>query len=92
LFFSSFRNHLSNHHQKPEYKCTEEKKFTSVAGKNMKIIDRIMRNLLLKILRIGNLHLKVVLVQNMLKTVVRKANPIIKQLNIIIVIVQDRVS
>ncbi|CAF3785672.1 unnamed protein product [Rotaria sordida] len=25
------RNHLANHHQKPEYKCTEEKKFTSVA-------------------------------------------------------------
>ncbi|CAF1025731.1 unnamed protein product [Rotaria sordida] len=24
-------NHLANHHQKPEYKCTEEKKFTSVA-------------------------------------------------------------
>ncbi len=28
-----FRNHLSNHHQKPEYKCTEEKKFTSLTGK-----------------------------------------------------------
>ncbi len=28
-----FRNHLSNYHQKHEYKCTEEKKFTSVAGK-----------------------------------------------------------
>ena len=27
----SSRNHLSNHHQKPEYKCTEEKKFTTLA-------------------------------------------------------------
>jgi hypothetical protein len=31
LAISDLRNHLSNHHQKPEYKCTEEKKFTSVA-------------------------------------------------------------
>ncbi|CAF0723173.1 unnamed protein product [Rotaria sp. Silwood1] len=31
LAISDLRNHLANHHQKPEYKCTEEKKFTSVA-------------------------------------------------------------
>ncbi|CAF1273576.1 unnamed protein product [Adineta steineri] len=31
LAISDLRNHLSNHHQKPEYKCTEEKKFTSLA-------------------------------------------------------------
>ncbi|CAF0776995.1 unnamed protein product [Adineta ricciae] len=31
LAISDLRNHLSNHHQKPEYKCTEEKKFTSHA-------------------------------------------------------------
>ncbi|CAF0753381.1 unnamed protein product [Didymodactylos carnosus] len=31
LAISDLRNHLSNHHQKPEYKCTEEKKFTSLS-------------------------------------------------------------
>lgn len=32
LAISDLRNHLSNHHHKTEYKCTEEKKFTSVAS------------------------------------------------------------
>ncbi|CAF1622314.1 unnamed protein product [Adineta ricciae] len=31
LAISDLRNHLANHHQKPEYKCTEEKKFNSLA-------------------------------------------------------------
>ncbi|CAF0742039.1 unnamed protein product [Didymodactylos carnosus] len=31
LAISDLRNHLSNHHQKPEYKCTEEKRFTSLS-------------------------------------------------------------
>ncbi|CAF1203761.1 unnamed protein product [Rotaria sp. Silwood1] len=31
LAISDLRNHLANHHQKPEYKCTEEKKFTTLA-------------------------------------------------------------
>jgi hypothetical protein len=30
LAISDLRNHLSNHHQKHEYKCTEEKKFTAL--------------------------------------------------------------
>jgi hypothetical protein len=91
----SFRNHLSNHHQKPEYKCTEEKKFTSLVGKNKCksfFFFYYFVSYILKILLIGNLHLKVVLDQNMLKIVVPKANQTIKQLNIIIVIVPDRVS
>jgi len=37
LAISDLRNHLSNHHQKPEYKCTEEKKFTSLAGRFQRV-------------------------------------------------------
>ena len=37
LAISDLRNHLSNHHQKPEYKCTEEKRFNSIAGKIINI-------------------------------------------------------
>ena len=33
LAISDLRNHLANHHLKPEYKTTEEKKFNSFAGK-----------------------------------------------------------
>jgi hypothetical protein len=33
LAISDLRNHLANHHVKPEYKTTEEKKFNSFAGK-----------------------------------------------------------
>ena len=33
LFCSLSRNHLASQHNKPEYKCTEERKFTSVASK-----------------------------------------------------------
>ncbi len=33
LAISDLRNHLANHHIKPEYKTTEEKKFNSFAGK-----------------------------------------------------------
>ena len=33
LAISDLRNHLANHHMKPEYKTTEEKKFNSFAGK-----------------------------------------------------------
>lgn len=45
-----------------------------------------------KILLNGNLPSNLKRVRNMLKTVVPKANPIIKQRNTTIVIVQDRVS
>jgi len=31
LAISDLRNHLSNHHQKTEYKCTEERRFNSIA-------------------------------------------------------------
>ncbi len=34
LAISDLRNHLANHHLKPEFKTTEEKKFNSFAGKN----------------------------------------------------------
>ncbi len=34
LAISDLRNHLANHHLKPEYKTTEEKKFNSFVGKN----------------------------------------------------------
>ena len=34
LAISDLRNHLANHHLKPAYKTTEEKKFNSFAGKN----------------------------------------------------------
>jgi len=34
LAISDLRNHLANHHLKPEYKTTEEKKFNSFACKN----------------------------------------------------------
>jgi hypothetical protein len=33
LAISDLRNHLANHHLKPEYKTTEEKKFNSFTGK-----------------------------------------------------------
>jgi hypothetical protein len=33
LAISDLRNHLANHHLKPEYKTTEEKKFNSFVGK-----------------------------------------------------------
>ena len=33
LAISDLRNHLANHHMKPEYKTTEEKKFNSFVGK-----------------------------------------------------------
>lgn len=33
LAISDLRNHLSNHHQKTEYKCTEERRFNSIAGR-----------------------------------------------------------
>ncbi len=35
LAISDLRNHLANHHLKPEYKTTEEKKFNSFAGKDL---------------------------------------------------------
>ena len=34
LAISDLRNHLANHHLKPAYKTTEEKKFNSFAGKS----------------------------------------------------------
>jgi hypothetical protein len=33
LAISDLRNHLANHHLRPEFKTTEEKKFNSFAGK-----------------------------------------------------------
>ena len=36
LAISDLRNHLANHHLKPAYKTTEEKKFNSFAGKKKK--------------------------------------------------------
>jgi len=42
LAISDLRNHLANHHLKPEYKTTEEKKFNSFAGKlNINFFDQI---------------------------------------------------
>ena len=35
LAISDLRNHLANHHLKPEYKTTEEKKFNSFAGEKV---------------------------------------------------------
>jgi hypothetical protein len=65
VIFVCFRNHLSNHHQKHEYKCTEEKKFTSVTGKiNLQIILYKISFSIKKILLIGNLPLKQVLARN----------------------------
>jgi hypothetical protein len=37
LAISDLRNHLANHHLKPEFKTTEEKKFNSFAGKYIRI-------------------------------------------------------
>jgi len=41
LAISDLRNHLANHHLKPEYKTTEEKKFNSFTGKFLLLRDRV---------------------------------------------------
>lgn len=41
LAISDLRNHLANHHLKPEYKTTEEKKFNSFAGKLFQVVIEV---------------------------------------------------
>jgi len=68
LAISDLRNHLSNHHQRHEYKCTEEKKFTSLAGRVRflaLIVVLLYKNICEKISWIGKVRLKQVQTRNM---------------------------
>lgn len=46
LAISDLRNHLANHHLKPEYKTTEEKKFNSFAGKRRLFFENVDKQIL----------------------------------------------